>query len=225
MISFRAANSFPGCKGSSSHISGVTGTLLRSAVTRLHGAPTCEGTRRALSTLAVASGIICNGGANSAPSKEGGNRPFTPNTGPVRGHRGGNTLTSLGSITGVPCSRYHSKVSGAFSVIPTTLNGAESREATGLISVLSNCFGGNTRRLGIGIVGHRVLIRTCGSPAGCPGLAVHISNCTIGFRGLSERRRDRIVGEAFRRAVWRSGGGGEAALSDQLRGQQPEIIF
>ncbi len=202
IANFSAINSFPGFNGSSSEISLVTGRVSRGFVARLHGAPTCHGTRRALSLLAVASGMVCNGRATTAPSNEGSNSTFTPNTGPVRGHRRGNTLTSLGSITGLDCCSYHSNVSGAFSVIPSTLNHRRGREIAGLIAVLSNCFTGGTRRVGVGILGHRALVSTCGGPRTCPGLAVHISNCTIGFRGLSGRRRHRMVDHAFRRMVW-----------------------
>ncbi len=201
-ITFSVRNSFPGCKGSSSHISSVTMRLYRVFSGRLGGAPTCEGTRRALSVLAVASGIVCNGGAKTAPSNETSNCPFTPNTGPVRKHSTVKTLTSLGSITGLPCRGYLSNVSGAFAVAPSTLNGGPSTRVRGLMQLVSKCFTRETRRLGMGILGHRLLVSTCRRPRGCPGLAVHISNCTIRFAHLAQSGRLRIVSEAFRRDIW-----------------------
>lgn len=199
---FSVGNRFPYFNGSGSGMSRLNMSLICCFDRRLGGLPICGGTHPALSLLAVASGIVCNGGANTAPSKHTGNVTFTPKTGPVRKHSGGNTVTSLDSITGLHCHSSRSNVDGAFSVMPGSLKTSTRSHVRGLVAVVSNCFAGNTRRLGIGMLGHRVLRSTVRRPRGCPRLAVHMSNCTIGFVGLDHRRRLRILDHSFRRHFW-----------------------
>lgn len=192
-------------KGGSSHASDVTISVARGFVRCLHRRRACHGTAPARSVLAVASGIICKGGAKAAPSNHPNNAPFTPKTGPVGKHSAGKTITTLTSITGLPFRRTRSNVSCAFTISPTALNGRHSVRVGGLIDLLSNCFApSNNRRLGIGIFSGSLLISTVRRPRGCPRLAVHISNCTIGFIGLAHRRRLSIVSHAVGDDLWLS---------------------
>lgn len=200
---FSVRGACPYFNGSSSHMSRLKMSLICFFDRRLGGRPMCGGTHPALSLLAVASGMVCNGGANTAPSNHTGKITFTPNTGPVRKHSGGNTVTSLDSMTGLHCHSTRSNVDGAFSVMPGSLKISQRAHVRGLVAVVSNCFAGKTRRLGMGILGHRVLRSTVRRPRGCPRLAVHMSNCTMGFVGLDHRRRLRMVDHSFRREVWR----------------------
>lgn len=158
----------------------------------------------AASVLAVASGIMCNGTAKSLPSKEGTKRPLSPKTGPSCNTRRDKLLTSLGSITGLPCRLTLSKVSGARAVGPNTLKRSSRRHGRGLTRMLSKCFSRKTRRLGIGMFNISGLGSTVRRPRGprCTGFAVHMSKCTIGFVSLAHRRRLSIVTEAYRSRVW-----------------------
>lgn len=163
----------------------------------------CHKTGLSASILAVASGIICNGGAKAAPGNHRGKGPFSPNTGPTCNTRRGNTLTSLLSMTGVPCGCTASNVSGAFTIAPSALNRSRRAYSGALMGVVGKCVGGGNRRLGVGIFGHSALVSTRGRPRGCPALAVHISKCYMCFTSLAGRRRSSMVSEAFRSRVWR----------------------
>lgn len=147
---------------------------------------------------------MCNGFADGVPSNHPTNTPLTPNTGPSCNTRGGNLLTSLGSMTGLPCRCTLSNVSGARAVDPNTLNRGSRRHTRALMNMLSNCFGRNSRRLGIGMFNVSGLGSTVRRPRGrrCRGFAVHMDNCTIGFVSLAHRRRLSMVTHRTRRELW-----------------------
>lgn len=100
---------FPAFNGGRGTTSRVTSVLVGGFINGLGTRPACHGTRVAASVLAVASGVICKGTANTLFDKRStgcGNcertfAPLSPKTGPDCDDPCGNTLTTLGSMDAV----------------------------------------------------------------------------------------------------------------------------